>query len=105
MPLSFEFVFFRLPEVPAVGNLRLLPSLLCCEATTVEPGSWFCFWFSPFSLKDDVNDATLQSLLKPRTGGGNGNPLQSSCLENPVDRGAWRTTVPGVTKSQTRLGD
>ena len=32
-----------------------------------------------------------------------GNPLQFSCLENPVDRGAWQATVPGVTKSQTRL--
>ena len=30
-------------------------------------------------------------------------PMQYSCLENPVDRGAWRATVHGVTKSQTRL--
>ena len=29
---------------------------------------------------------------------GHGNPLQYSCLENPMDRGAWRATVPGVTK-------
>ena len=35
----------------------------------------------------------------------NGNPLQYSCLENPMDRGAWQTTVHGVTKSQTRLSD
>ena len=34
-------------------------------------------------------------------GEGNGNPLQSSCLENPVDRGAWRATVHGVTESDT----
>ena len=34
-------------------------------------------------------------------GGGNGNPLQYSCLKNPVDRGAWQTTVHGVAKSQT----
>ena len=32
-----------------------------------------------------------------------GNPLQSSCLENLMDRGTWRVTVHGVTKSQTRL--
>ena len=32
-------------------------------------------------------------------GEGNGNPLQYSCLENPMDRGAWWTTVHGVTKS------
>ena len=38
-------------------------------------------------------------------GEGNGNPLQYSCLENPMDRGAWWVTVPGVTKSQTRLSD
>ena len=36
-------------------------------------------------------------------GGGHGNPLQYSCLENPMDRGAWRATVHGVTKSWTRL--
>ena len=36
-------------------------------------------------------------------GGGNGNPLQYSCLENPMDRVAWWTTVHGVAKSQTRL--
>ena len=32
-------------------------------------------------------------------GGGHGNPLQYSCLENPMDRGAWRATVHGVAKS------
>ena len=36
-------------------------------------------------------------------GEGNGNPLQDSCLENPMDRGAWWVTVHGVTKSWTRL--
>ena len=34
-------------------------------------------------------------------GGGHGNPLQYSCLENPRDRGAWWATVHGVIKSQT----
>ena len=38
-------------------------------------------------------------------GEGNGNPLQYSCLENPMDGGAWWATVYGVTKSQTRLSD
>ena len=36
-------------------------------------------------------------------GVGYGNPLQYSCPENPTDRGAWKTTVLGVTKSQTQL--
>ena len=38
-----------------------------------------------------------------RSPGGHGNPLQYSCLENPMDRGAWRATVRGITKSQTGL--
>ena len=38
-------------------------------------------------------------------GEGNGNPFQYSCLENPMDRGAWWATVHGVAKSQTRLSD
>ena len=36
-------------------------------------------------------------------GEGNGNPFQYSCLENPMDRGAWWATVAGVAKNQTRL--
>ena len=36
-------------------------------------------------------------------GEGNGNPLQYSCLKNPMDRGAWQAIVHGVSKSWTRL--
>ena len=36
---------------------------------------------------------------------GNDNPLQYSCLENSMDRGAWQATVHGVAKSQTQLSD
>ena len=38
-------------------------------------------------------------------GEGNSNPLQYSCLENPMNGGAWQATVHGVAKSQTRLRD
>ena len=37
------------------------------------------------------------------SGGGHGNPFQYSCMENPMERRAWRATVHGVTKSRTRL--
>ena len=47
--------------------------------------------------------------LIPRSGRslgeGNGYPPQYSCPENPTDRGAWQTTVHGVSKSQTQLND
>ena len=39
------------------------------------------------------------------SGGGHGNPLQYSCLENSMDRGAWRATVYKVAESQTQLSD
>ena len=49
-------------------------------------------------LKENVG-STPQ--LGRSTEKGNGNPLQYSCLENPMDRGAWQATVHGVTKSWT----
>ena len=42
-----------------------------------------------------------EAAAKSDTGEGNGNPLQSSCLENPTNRGAWWATVHGVTESDT----
>ena len=53
----------------------------------------------------NARDAGSTSGSGRSPGGGNGNPLQSSCLGNPMDRGAWWLTVHGVTKSQTRLRD
>ena len=44
-------------------------------------------------------------ILGEDAGDGNGNPLQYSCLENPMDGGAWWTAVHGVAKSQTWLSD
>ena len=50
---------------------------------------------------------TEQTSLIPESGrspgGGHGNPPQYSCLENPMDRGAWRAAVHGITKSWTQL--
>jgi len=50
-------------------------------------------------------DTSLIPELGRFPGGGNGNPLQYSCLENPTDRGAWQATVLGVTKSWVQLSD
>ena len=46
----------------------------------------------------DAGDAGLIPVLGRSLGGGNGSPLQYSCLGNPMDRGAWWATVPGVTR-------
>ena len=53
----------------------------------------------------NAGDLGLIPGLGRSPGEGHGNPLQYSCLENLMDRGAWRATVHGVTKSQTRLSD
>ena len=50
-----------------------------------------------------VRDVGLVPGLGRSSGGGHGNPLQYSCLENPMDRGAWRATAHGIAKSWTRL--
>jgi len=56
----------------------------------------------------DTGD-TVDTGSGPRSGrshgGGNGNPLQYSCLENPMDRGAWWAIVHGIEKSWTRLSN
>ena len=51
----------------------------------------------------DTGDAGLIPELGRSPGGKHSNPLQYSCLENPIDRGAWRATVYGVTQNWTRL--
>ena len=49
----------------------------------------------------DIRDTGSIPGLGRSPGGGHGNPLQYSCLENPMDREAWRATVHRVAKSQT----
>ena len=51
----------------------------------------------------DLRDVGLIPVLGRSPGEGQGNPLQYSCLENPMDRGVWWATVHRVTKSQTQL--
>ena len=46
----------------------------------------------------DLRDAGLIPGLRRSPGEGNGNPLQYSCLENPMDRGAWQATVHGIER-------
>ena len=52
---------------------------------------------------EDLIDAGLISGLGRFPGGGHSNPLQYSCMENPMDRGAWPATVHRVAKSCTQL--
>ena len=51
----------------------------------------------------DVGDVVSNAGLGRLSRGGNVNPLQYSCLDNPMDRGDWQATVNGVTKSWTQM--
>ena len=73
-------------------------------------GEAICF-FSRLGGKESAYNARDAEDLIPipglgrSPGEGQGNPLQCSGLENPMDRGAWWATAQGVGKSQTRLSD
>ena len=57
------------------------------------------------NLPANAGDAGLIPELGRSPGGGNGSTLKYSCLENPMDRGAWGARVRGARESQTRLSD
>ena len=58
---------------------------------------------NPLANAGDIRDMGSIPGSERSPGGGHGNLLQYSCLENPMDRGAWWATVHRVAKSQTQL--
>ena len=62
-------------------------------------------WFKKKIPPANSGDVGLLSGSGRSPGEGNGNPLQYSCLGNPMDRGAWWAIVHGVAKSRTQLND
>ena len=62
-------------------------------------------WLNGEEFPCQVGDVSLIPGLGRSPGKGNGNPLQCSCLENSMDRGAWQATVHAVAKSLTQLSD
>ena len=63
---------------------------------------------SPFLAQGTLKAGLLLAMVRLvctacDSGEGNGNPLQCSCLENPMDEGAWWAAVYGAAQSQTRL--
>ena len=65
---------------------------------------WFCFPGASDSKESDCSEGDIGLILGlgKFSGGGNGYPLQYSCLGDPMDRRAWWATVHGVSKSQTQ---
>ena len=68
-----------------------------------KENSGLSWWFSAKELANAGNVSSIPGLRS--SGEGNGNLLQYSYLGNSMDRGAWRATVHGVAKSQTKFSD
>ena len=90
------------PRYRKIPGAAEQPGCVPQPAWALEPGkhnSW-----SPCTLELCSKNATAMRWLCTTTGGeGNGNPLQYSCPENPMDRGAWQAAVQGVAKSRRCL--
>ena len=122
MQIVYLIVYVSTSREQGPGHIRF--SVLCVkhDAWDMVESQWICVeWrtqrlleiFSFHLIGSDskksacnagaAGDVNSIPGLERCPGGGHGNPLQYSCLENPMDRGAWWATVHGVTKSQTRL--
>ena len=78
------------------SGLAEITPLICTTAPEEPPGGSVVK--SPPASLGDTRDTSWVPGSGRSAGGGNGNPLLYSCLENPMDRGAWQATVHGVTK-------
>ena len=81
------------------------PLQCSCLGNPSDGGAW---WASVYGVAQSRTrlkrlSSSSKSVLNVSSGEGNGNPLQYSCLENSMDRGAWWAIVNGVAKSWTRL--
>ena len=107
--VGFVFVHLGFPRSSAGKESTcnaVDPSLILGSGRSPGEGLGYpiqCSWASPVAqmVKNPPGDLSSISGLGRFPGGVHGNPLQYSCLENPMDKGAWKATVYGVTKSQT----
>ena len=98
-----------------------IPALFTIARTWKQPGCpsadewirklWYIYTMEYYSaIKKNAFESVLMRWIKlepiiQSEGEGNGTPLQYSCLENPMDGGAWKAAVHGVARSWTRLSD
>ena len=112
--LSSHLILFHLLFLPSI-----FPSIKVFSNESALRISWPKYWSFGSSISPSSEYSGLIPLrvlcisltysicgrLAMNGGEGNGNPLQYSCLENPMGRGAWWAAVHGVTRSQTQLSD
>ena len=88
-------------EDPLEEGMTLHSSILAWRIPWIEASQVALVVKNPPANAGDIRDGGSVPVLGRRPGEGHDNPLQHSCLENPMDRGAWRVTVHRVTVSNT----
>ena len=97
-----EIKSVHLNDIAVKGQEAVFIKVLCVCKTCYDFISIFCivaghpWWPSGKESPCNARDAGLHPESGRSPGEGNGNPLQHSCLENPVDKGAWQATVHGI---------
>ena len=91
--------------IPKGRQIPAYPSRFSLCMWTIRASQGALVVKSPPASAGDVRDLRSIPGSGRSPGGGHGHPLQYSCLENLMDRGAWQATGRGVAKSRTRLGD
>ena len=87
------------------GTKDNLTHSFCCQVSALFTENFKLRLFHTYQLCLKSIAMNSYMILSSLFGEGDGTPLQYSCLENPMDGGAWWAAVPGVSKSQTRLSD
>ena len=95
--LKYETIFYQ------VGTIWCTFLKMCSTFLLGVPSQVALVVKNPCASAGDIRDLGSVPGSGRSPGRGHGNPLQYSCLENPMDRGAWQATVHGVTKSRTQL--
>ena len=104
LDLQSDLKTFSLWSQVSVPSMKLMGNPFLIEALILFGGSYGCSSDGKESVWNAGHPGSiLGSGMSPAEG--RGNPLQCSCLENPMDRGAWGAMVHGVAKRQTRLSD
>ena len=95
---QFSFFFFKSPSISPFPNFFFHPLKNIFLRTSLVA--------QMVKNLPAMQETQVQSLgQEDSPGGWHGNPLQYSCLGNPMDRGAWKVIVHGIPKSQTRLSN
>ena len=108
--LSYFIFTTTLWNEPIIHTLQMIICSISHNELKIDPES-NVVWFQTAQVVKNlsfnagvIGDVGLIPRLGRSPGVGNGDPLKPSCLENPMDRGAWQVIVQGVTKSRTQLG-